>query len=71
MGVIKLLDIGLDLCEELKYVGRECPLKEGPLELSHDLDIPNEIPPGKFTVTIHVDTPQNDEITCISARLQF
>jgi hypothetical protein len=45
IGMIKLLDTILDLCEQIKSVGKQCPLPKGDLFISHTFDIPPEAPP--------------------------
>ncbi|KAJ1837153.1 Phosphatidylglycerol/phosphatidylinositol transfer protein [Coemansia sp. RSA 2703] len=48
-GFITLLNRKYDLCEELKTnLNKTCPVDEGPIEVSVDVDIPGFIPPGWF-----------------------
>lgn len=44
-GLIRIINQEADLCENLKNVDLECPLKKGPMELTKDVDLPKEIPP--------------------------
>ncbi|KAJ1718667.1 Phosphatidylglycerol/phosphatidylinositol transfer protein, partial [Coemansia erecta] len=45
-GFITLLNRRYDLCEELKTnLNKTCPVDEGPIEVSVDVDIPGFIPP--------------------------
>jgi len=70
-GVITLINQETDLCEQVKQVELECPLKAGGLELSKDVDLPNEIPPGKYTVLADVTTKEGKKITCLKAEVAF
>ncbi|KAJ1646507.1 Phosphatidylglycerol/phosphatidylinositol transfer protein [Coemansia erecta] len=48
-GFITLLNRNYDLCEELKSnLNKTCPVDEGPIEVSVDVDVPGFIPPGWF-----------------------
>ncbi|KAJ2814327.1 Phosphatidylglycerol/phosphatidylinositol transfer protein [Coemansia sp. 'formosensis'] len=48
-GFITLLNRNYDLCEELKNnLNKTCPVEEGPIELSIDVDVPGYVPPGWF-----------------------
>ncbi|KAJ2236586.1 Phosphatidylglycerol/phosphatidylinositol transfer protein [Coemansia sp. RSA 1286] len=48
-GFITLLNRNYDLCQELKTnLNKTCPVDEGPIEVSVDVDIPGFIPPGWF-----------------------
>ncbi|KAJ1832404.1 Phosphatidylglycerol/phosphatidylinositol transfer protein [Coemansia sp. RSA 2706] len=48
-GFITLLNRNYDLCKELKSnLNKTCPVDEGPIEVSVDVDVPGFIPPGWF-----------------------
>lgn len=49
LGLIKLFDQRVDICDELKQVGEACPLSKGVFELQKEVDIPGGIPPGTFS----------------------
>ena len=51
-GVITLLRQNLDLCEQMKNIDEECPLKEGPMSVKKDVEIPKEVPPVRFPVNL-------------------
>ncbi|KAG9681031.1 phosphatidylglycerol/phosphatidylinositol transfer protein precursor, partial [Aureobasidium melanogenum] len=70
-GLIRIINQEADLCDNLKNVDLECPLKKGPMELTKDVDLPKEIPPGKYTVLADVYTKDNDKITCLTATVIF
>ncbi len=44
-GLIRLINQEADLCEQIKSVGLECPLKKGQTNFTKDVEIPKEIPP--------------------------
>ncbi|KFY60497.1 hypothetical protein V496_05315 [Pseudogymnoascus sp. VKM F-4515 (FW-2607)] len=70
-GLIKLLSTTADLCEQIKEVDLECPLKAGQTKITKEVDLPSQIPPGKYTVTADVFTKDDRQITCLSATVQF
>ncbi|KAF2489337.1 hypothetical protein BU16DRAFT_531660 [Lophium mytilinum] len=70
-GLITLINQEADLCEQVKQVDLECPLDKGKLVLSKDVDLPREIPPGKYTVLADVFTKDNEKITCLTAHISF
>ncbi|KAJ2010325.1 Phosphatidylglycerol/phosphatidylinositol transfer protein [Coemansia sp. S85] len=48
-GFITLLNRNYDLCKELETnLNKTCPVEEGPIELSIDVDVPGFVPPGWF-----------------------
>ncbi|KAJ3193771.1 Phosphatidylglycerol/phosphatidylinositol transfer protein, partial [Irineochytrium annulatum] len=60
LGVIKLVDKRMELCDEIGEIGRECPVEKGRQEIEHTVDVPREVPPVRmFRV----------QVTSISARL--
>ncbi|KAJ3099951.1 Phosphatidylglycerol/phosphatidylinositol transfer protein [Phlyctochytrium bullatum] len=69
LGVIKLVDRRLDLCEEIKQINRECPVEKGHQEIVHTVDIPKEVPPGKYTISVDAFTASGAPLTCL--RIQF
>lgn len=44
-GLITLIKQEASLCDYVKEVDLECPLKKGDLKLTKDVDLPKEIPP--------------------------
>ncbi|KAF2091930.1 phosphatidylglycerol/phosphatidylinositol transfer protein precursor [Saccharata proteae CBS 121410] len=70
-GLITLIRQEASLCDYVKEVNLECPLKKGDLKLSKDVDLPREIPPGKYTVLADVFTKDEKKITCLTATVQF
>ncbi|KAK7415323.1 Phosphatidylglycerol/phosphatidylinositol transfer protein [Neonectria punicea] len=70
-GLIRLISTKADLCEQIGNVDLECPVKAGKLEISKSVDLPAEIPPGKYTVLADVFTAEDVQITCLTATVQF
>ncbi|OCL09269.1 phosphatidylglycerol/phosphatidylinositol transfer protein precursor [Glonium stellatum] len=70
-GLITLINQKRDLCDQVKSVDLECPLKKGPLELTKSVELPKQIPPGKYHVMADVLTKDGDKITCIYADVSF
>lgn len=44
-GLIKLLSTTADLCEQIKEVDLECPIKAGQMKITKEVDLPSQIPP--------------------------
>ncbi|KAF9153540.1 Phosphatidylglycerol/phosphatidylinositol transfer protein [Linnemannia schmuckeri] len=71
VGVIKLLTKELDFCEESAKIDKPCPLKAGEQFLHHEVELPKEIPPGKYFVNVKVRNPDDKQVTCLIARANF
>ncbi|KAJ3261032.1 Phosphatidylglycerol/phosphatidylinositol transfer protein [Boothiomyces macroporosus] len=71
LGFIQLVDQPFDLCEQIGQVGKECPLEKGELVVEHTVDIPAQVPPGKYN--IHVTGTNQDQlpITCLDATFRM
>ncbi|KAF2763080.1 hypothetical protein EJ05DRAFT_459908, partial [Pseudovirgaria hyperparasitica] len=70
-GLITLINQEADLCDNLEKVDKECPLEKGELTFSRDVDLPKQIPPGKYTVLADVFNEDKETITCLTAHVQF
>jgi hypothetical protein len=44
-GLIKILTLKEDLCDQLKNVDKKCPVKKGDVTLKKSVDLPSRIPP--------------------------
>jgi hypothetical protein len=66
-GLIRLINQEADLCDHIQNVDLHCPLKEGEIHLQKTVDIPKEIPPGKYAVLADVYTEDKQKITCLRA----
>jgi len=70
-GYIRLINTQADLCKEIKNVDLECPIEKGAISITKPVDLPKEIPPGKYTVQADVYTGDGDHITCLTATVTF
>ena len=70
-GLITIIRQTADLCDTVKNVDLECPIKKGELSLTKDVDLPKQIPPGKYTVLADVKTKDDKKITCLTATVEF
>jgi len=52
-------------------VDLECPIKKGETALTKEVELPKQIPPGKYTVLADVTTKDDKKITCLSATVEF
>lgn len=70
-GVLQLINREVQLCDYADQVDLKCPLEKGALKISKDVDLPAQIPPGKYTVLADVRTKDGDTITCFSTAIVF
>ncbi|KAJ3417117.1 Phosphatidylglycerol/phosphatidylinositol transfer protein [Chytridiales sp. JEL 0842] len=71
LGMIKLYDAVLDLCQQIQSVGKACPLPKGDLVISHTFDIPPQAPPGRYNVHMTMFTSDERSIGCVDAHLRL
>ncbi|MCJ1440299.1 MAG: Phosphatidylglycerol/phosphatidylinositol transfer protein [Stictis urceolatum] len=70
-GLIKILTLKEDLCDQLKNVDKECPVEKGEITLKKSVELPSRIPPGKYTVRADAFTKDDDKLTCLEATVHF
>jgi len=70
-GLITLIKQEADLCDNLGQVDMTCPLKKGPMSLKKEVDIPKQVPPGKYTVLADVNTVEKEKVTCLESTVFF
>lgn len=70
-GLITIIKQTADLCNTVEKVDLECPLKKGDAELTKEVSLPAQIPPGKYTVLADVFTKDDRKITCLTATVEF
>ncbi|KAK4937622.1 Phosphatidylglycerol/phosphatidylinositol transfer protein [Elasticomyces elasticus] len=70
-GLITLIKQEADLCDNLPKIDMSCPIKEGVLSLTKEVDIPKQVPPGKYTVLADVSTVDKEKITCMESTVFF
>ncbi|KAJ3022565.1 UNVERIFIED_CONTAM: Phosphatidylglycerol/phosphatidylinositol transfer protein [Siphonaria sp. JEL0065] len=71
IGVIKLYQGKLDLCEESGKIGHPCPIAKGHQEVFHSVDIPREVPPGKYNIAVKVFTADDKPLTCLNIKIKL
>ncbi|KAK0718139.1 ML domain-containing protein [Lasiosphaeria miniovina] len=70
-GYIRLINTQADLCTEIKNVDLECPIEKGKISIIKTVELPKEIPPGKYVVDADVYTADDERITCLTAKVDF
>ena len=70
-GYVRLINQEFDLCEELENVDMTCPISKGPRTIKKVVELPKEIPPGKYTVKAQAFTDEDEYITCLTASVTF
>jgi len=70
-GLIRLVNTQANLCEQVSNVDLSCPIKKGNTTITKDVEIPNEIPPGKYTVFADAYTKDKKKIICLEATVEF
>ncbi|KAJ5172726.1 MD-2-related lipid-recognition [Penicillium capsulatum] len=71
-GLITLVKQTVDLCDQIKNVDLTCPLENGDLVLEKQVDLPKQIPPGKYSVLADVYTKDQKQVTCLKTdNIQF
>ncbi|KAL1864505.1 hypothetical protein VTK73DRAFT_5831 [Phialemonium thermophilum] len=70
-GLIRLVNTKADLCKQIGNVDLECPIEKGLVSIKKDVDLPKEIPPGKYTVEADVYSKDDEHITCLTATVVF
>ncbi|ETI22652.1 hypothetical protein G647_06728 [Cladophialophora carrionii CBS 160.54] len=70
-GLITLIKQEADLCDNLPKIDITCPLKEGLFTLKKEVDIPKQVPPGKYTVLADVNTVDKEKVTCMESTVFF
>ncbi|KAK4204068.1 putative Phosphatidylglycerol/phosphatidylinositol transfer protein precursor [Triangularia verruculosa] len=70
-GYIRLISTQADLCKEIKNVDLDCPIEKGKISITKSVDLPKEIPPGKYTVEADVYTVDDEHVTCLTATVIF
>ncbi|RAK99196.1 ML domain-containing protein [Aspergillus ibericus CBS 121593] len=66
-GLITLVRQKADLCDQIVNVDLECPLEKGEMTLTKQVDLPSQIPPGRYKVHADVYTADDRRITCLDA----
>ncbi|ESZ95695.1 putative Phosphatidylglycerol/phosphatidylinositol transfer protein [Sclerotinia borealis F-4128] len=71
-GLIRLVNMQQDLCDQVANVDLKCPVDEGKITIVKDVDLPKEIPPGTYSVFADAYTKDGkDHIICLEATITF
>lgn len=70
-GFIRLIHQTYDLCEQVENVDLECPIKKGKQVITKEVEIPAEVPPGKYVVNARAFDKNDVLITCLTATVEF
>ncbi|QSZ33120.1 hypothetical protein DSL72_002706 [Monilinia vaccinii-corymbosi] len=71
-GLIRLINMQQDLCDQVSNVDLECPVDKGKIKITKDVDLPKEIPPGTYSVFADAYTKDGKEhIICLEATITF
>ncbi|KIK71085.1 hypothetical protein GYMLUDRAFT_235459 [Collybiopsis luxurians FD-317 M1] len=73
LGLIKLLTKKFDVCEEARNANAsiQCPVEEGDYVVEQTVDLPKEIPPAKFKVSVRGLTAEEDDLMCLDLEIDF
>ncbi|KAJ3319731.1 Phosphatidylglycerol/phosphatidylinositol transfer protein [Boothiomyces sp. JEL0866] len=71
LGFIPLINKKLDFCAEAAKVNISCPIAPGPQQIQLTEVIPSSAPAGTFDLQITVDDPSNQEVVCLSGKVQI
>ncbi|KAH3898794.1 sterol transporter SCDLUD_005131 [Saccharomycodes ludwigii] len=74
LGYIRLISQTYDLCEQLEendIDGLECPLQPGFYDVTKIVEIPQEVPPGTYSVNVRAYNYDDSEITCLTGDVTF
>ncbi|KAK9774765.1 putative Phosphatidylglycerol/phosphatidylinositol transfer protein [Seiridium cardinale] len=70
-GLIRLINTRADFCEQTEKADLKCPIEKGILSIEKAVEIPNEVPPGKYTVHAEVVNYDKKPIACLEAQVTF
>lgn len=70
-GLITIIKQTADLCDTVKNVDLKCPIEKGKTTITKKVDLPKQIPPGKYSVIADAQTKDEDRVTCLTATVEF
>jgi len=70
-GLIRIINTTADFCDQVKNIDKECPIKKGEVIVKKDVELPNEIPNGKYSVLADVYTKDDKHLICLTATVVF
>jgi hypothetical protein len=70
-GLITLIKQESDMCDRIGNVDLTCPLKEGEMDLIKSVNIPKQVPKGKYSVIADVKSVDGEPVTCMMSEVMF
>lgn len=70
-GLIKMIDQIYDICDEIPKIDLSCPIEQGQINITKSVEIPAEVPPGKYVVQVEAFTAKDELITCLWHSIEF
>lgn len=70
-GIIPIISMDLQLCDEVKAIGLQCPLEPKTYDGKLSVDIPSAIPGGHYSGNVEVTDQNGKELSCIDLDLHF
>jgi len=70
-GLITLIKQEADLCEQIGAVNLTCPLEKGDISITKSVQLPKQIPKGKYTVMADVYNEEKETVTCMESVVFF
>ena len=70
-GMLTLIKQKADLCDQLSNLNMTCPIEKGPMNITREADIPEQVPKGKYSVIANVTTVDDEIVTCMESVVIF
>lgn len=73
LGLVKILQKQFDICEELRNrdIEPKCPIAPGDYTIVRTQNLPKDIPRAVFNVNVQAYTAEDDDLGCLSARVDL
>ncbi|RKP30750.1 hypothetical protein METBISCDRAFT_30654 [Metschnikowia bicuspidata] len=68
-GFIRLIKKTYDLCEQVQNIDLKCPIRLGKQEITKTVEIPADVPPGRYIVNARAYNKDDELITCLTVDL--
>ncbi|KAI7862049.1 ML domain-containing protein [Spinellus fusiger] len=71
-GLVQIIHKRFDFCNEVAdKVDEACPIPEGPLVFHKEIELPKEIPGGRYTVNAKIVSSTEKRIACLVGKTSF
>ncbi|CCK72551.1 sterol transporter KNAG_0K01870 [Huiozyma naganishii CBS 8797] len=74
LGLIRILTQRFDLCDvsrDNNIEGLQCPVSKGPHTLVHTVQVPAEVPAGRYSVFARAYSAAGTQLTCLTGDIVF